>query len=181
MRSAANVASLHRIVASEIANRNTDPLCYSLAVRSCGGQSDADVLSEYVKIRLQGLVTLREKRKKVGTTAMLRDVEIRRERNPTRDRWELALALVLSGASWIALIGAYLALRLRTAGDLGSGSQRIVVFIGATVLCLLPHLYRWIRRKDRGVRQKAASAIHLLAILAGTVSFYSGIMLLKNG
>lgn len=181
MKSAANIASLHRIVASEIASRNTDPLCYSLAVRSCDGQSEADVLKEYLRIRLQGLVSLREKRKKVGTTAMLRDVEIRRERDFSRERRELALTFLLSGASWIALTGAYLAFRLRAAGDLGSGGQRIFVFAGATVLCVLPHLYHWIRRNEPGVRQKAARAIHLLAILTGSVSFYSGIMLLKNG
>jgi hypothetical protein len=181
MKSAANIASLHRIVASEIANRNTDPLCYSRAVHSCGGQSEADVLKEYVRIRLQGLVSLREKRKKVGTTAMLRDVEIRRERDVSRERKELALSLMLSIASWIALTGAYLAFRLRTIGDLGTEVQRTIVLGSATLLCALPYLYRWNLRQEQGSRRKVDRFIRSTAMAAGILSFYCGIMLLRKG
>jgi hypothetical protein len=156
-------------------------LCYSRAVHSCDGQSEADVLKEYVRIRLQGLVSLREKRKKVGTTAMLRDVEIRRERDVSRERKELALALLLSVASWIALTGAYLAFRLRFVGDLGTDIQRIVISGGAALLCALPHFYRWKSRREQGSRRKIDRLIHALAVGAGAISFYGGIMLLKKG
>jgi hypothetical protein len=181
MKTNSNIASLHRIVGSEIANRNTDPLCYSLAMRSFGGQSEADVLKEYVRIRLQGLVSLREKRKAMGKTALLRDVEIRRERDLPRERKELALSMVLTGATWIAVVGAYLAFRLRAAGDFGTASERIGVIAAATILCALPQLYRWFRGGKQAALRKADHAIHSLAMVAGAISFYCGITLLKSG